>query len=449
MKQVESQLFTAIDIGEEVSCQRTFELNDLAAWHSAFSNVIPEGHFVSTDAAMGLLSSQFSALVGSGLPGPGSQIVTYSLQLKQPLPLDTAITLTLRVREKLTTVQHLILDARASTPEGDILAEGAFEVRPSATEISEPYSEHQLDSLLEQAKQKTSMRTGVVYPLSGDALEGAIDAANSELIEPIFYAPREALQALAAQNNIDISAYEIVDVKDDKCAASTAAHDAGSGKLQALMKGSLHTDVLLHAVMEADAGLRTGQLLSHVALISSPAYSRRFVITDVALNIAPTLDQKCGIAQNAINFLRGLGVTKPKVAVIAAVEVVNSKMQATLDGAVLAKMADRGQIVGGLVDGPLDLDAAVDARAAQIKKIISPVAGQADILLMPNIETGNAVYKALGFTADAQSAGLIVGARVPVILTSRADTPAVRRFSAAVAVLYADALAHSQKSGSA
>jgi phosphotransacetylase len=206
------------------------------------------------------------------------------------------------------------------------------------------------------------------------------------------------------------------------------------------MKGSLDTNILLHAAMEKDAKLRTGRLLSHCAVMSVPSYGRRFILTDAALNIAPDTDQKRDIAQNAIDFARALGIDKPKLAVLAAVEMVNTRMPATLDGAILAKMNDRGQITGGIVDGPLDLDAAVDIEAARTKHIISPVAGVADILLAPNIEAANMIYKNLAFMADAQTAGLVVGARVPIILTSRADTAAARRFSAAIAVLYAESL---------
>jgi phosphate acetyltransferase len=210
--------------------------------------------------------------------------------------------------------------------------------------------------------------------------------------------------------------------------------------VQALMKGSLHTDVLLHAILQKEANLRTGRLLSHCLMVSAPSYARPIVISDAALNIAPDTDQKRDICQNAIGFARAMGVETPKVAVLAAVETVRTRMPASLDGAILAKMADRGQIVGGVVDGPLDLDAAVDIAAAQIKQICSPVAGVADVLIVPNIEAGNMIYKTLVFMAGAQCAGLVVGARVPVILTSRADDADARRFSAAAAVLYADAL---------
>jgi phosphate acetyltransferase len=207
------------------------------------------------------------------------------------------------------------------------------------------------------------------------------------------------------------------------------------------MKGSLHTDLLLHAIVQKESKLRTGRLLSHCAVISVPTYARRLIITDVALNIAPDTDQKREICQNAIGFARALGIDVPKVAILAAVETVRTRMPATLDGAILSKMADRQQIVGGIVDGPLYLDAAVDATAARIKHINSPVAGAADVLIVPNIEAGNMIYKNLVFMADANTAGVVVGARVPIVLTSRADTAASRRFSAAAALLYADALA--------
>ena len=284
------------------------------------------------------------------------------------------------------------------------------------------------------------MLTGVVHPCSADALAGAVEAAEAGLILPVLFGPEAEMRQIADHTHLDIAKCRIVATDGPEDSALKAATAAGSGEVAALMKGSLHTDVLLHAVMQKEAKLRTGRLISHCVMMSVPTYARRFVISDVALNIAPDTDQKRDICQNAIGFARALGIDLPKVAVLAAVEMVQTKMPATLDGAILAKMADRGQIVGGIVDGPLDLDAAVDAQAARIKHISSPIAGLADVLIVPNIEAGNMVYKNLAFMADAQIAGLVVGARVPVILTSRADTAAARRFSAAAAVLYADAL---------
>jgi phosphotransacetylase len=286
------------------------------------------------------------------------------------------------------------------------------------------------------------MLTGVVHPCSAEALAGAVEGAEAGLILPVLFGPEAEIRRIADTARLDIAKFRIVATDGPEESALKAAMAAGAGEVAALMKGSLHTDVLLHAVMQKEAKLRTGRLISHCAMVSAPTYARRFIVSDVALNIAPDTDQKRDICQNAIGFARALGVDLPKVAVLAAVEMVRTKMPASLDGAILAKMADRRQIVGGIVDGPLDLDAAVDANAARIKKIASPVAGLADVLIAPNIEAGNMVYKNLAFMADAQTAGLVVGARAPVILTSRADTAAARRFSAAAAVLYANALAH-------
>jgi phosphate acetyltransferase/phosphate butyryltransferase len=271
-----------------------------------------------------------------------------------------------------------------------------------------------------------------------------MDAAAAELIDPVFYAPKASLAVVAAKAGISQRLGRIEEVADPEQAAfraATAATTASAGKLQALMKGSLHTDTFLHAVLQRDAKLTTGRMLSHCALISAPTYSHRIVLSDVALNIAPNIDQKRDICQNSIGFARAMGITEPKVAVLSAVETVRTKMASTLDAAVLAKMADRGQIVGAIVDGPLDLDAAVDEGAARIKHIVSPVAGCANVLIVPNIEAGNMIYKEFSFMADAQTAGLVVGARVPMILTSRADREEARRFSAAAAVLYSAALA--------
>jgi phosphotransacetylase len=301
--------------------------------------------------------------------------------------------------------------------------------------------EHRLEGLIERCRTLKSMLTGVVHPCGADALAGAVDAAEAGLILPVLYGPGAEIRRTADLAGLDLGKCRIVATDGPEDAALKAAMAAGAGEVAALMKGSLHTDVLLHAVMQKEAKLRTGRLISHCVMMSVPTYARRFIISDVALNIAPDTDQKRDICQNAIGFARALGIEQPKVAVLAAVEMVRTKMPATLDGAILAKMADRGQIVGGIVDGPLDLDAAVDAEAARIKHIASPVVGLADVLIVPNIEAGNMVYKNLAFMADAQVAGLVVGARVPVILTSRADTAAARRFSAAAAVLYADALA--------
>jgi phosphotransacetylase len=295
------------------------------------------------------------------------------------------------------------------------------------------------EELLAGRKGRAPLPIAVVYPCSEDALIGVVEAARTGLIAPQLVGPREQIREVAAKAKVDVSSYEIVPAADAEESASVAANLAGSGKARALMKGSLHTDQYMHAVLQRENRLRTGRLLSHCMLVAAPAYSRPIIVSDAAVNIAPDLDQKCDIVQNAIILAQAIGVFKPKVAILAAIETVNSRMQATLDAAALAKMADRRQIVGGIVDGPLDLDVAVDKEAARIKHVETPVAGEADILIAPNIEAGNLMYKELAFMAGAQSAGLVMGARVPVILTSRADTPQSRLFSCALAVLFAEA----------
>src|SRR5208282_463007 len=440
MQTVVNKTFDEIAPGDAASVERTLQAGDMRAWGAAFG----EGDMLAgpseSQAAAGIVTAMLTALAGSALPGPGSTIRATSVQIKGALPIATAMTARLVVREKRPDQGIVVLDGQCADPSGRVVATAILDVLAPTTRQQYQVAEHRLEGLIERCRTLKPMLTGVVHPCSADALTGAVEAARAGLILPVLYGPEAEIRKIADSARLDIARYRIVPTDGPEDSALQAAMAAGSGEVAALMKGSLHTDVLLHAVMQKEAKLRTGRLISHCAMMSVPTYARRFVISDVALNIAPDTDQKRDICQNAIGFARALGIDLPKVAVLAAVEMVQTKMPATLDGAILAKMADRGQIVGGIVDGPLDLDAAVDSEAARIKHISSPVAGLADVLIVPNIEAGNMVYKNLAFMADAQIAGLVVGARVPVILTSRADTAAARRFSAAAAVLYADAL---------
>lgn len=303
----------------------------------------------------------------------------------------------------------------------------------------------QVQQLLDRCSALPPLLTGVVYPCSGDALRGALEAAERQLIQPVLYGPEPLLRQIAKAERLDLSACRVVAADSAATAAQLAASDAGRGQVHALMKGSLHSDVFLHAILQHDNQLLIGRLLSHCAVGFLPGFKRLLFLSDAALNIAPSTDQKREICQNAIDFAIALGVKQPKVAVLAAVELVNPHMPATLDGALLAKMADRRQIVGALVDGPLDLDAAISPEAARTKQITSPVAGQADILLAPDIEAGNLIYKVWSFMGPGVTAGLVLGARVPLILTSRADHALSRLLSTALATL----LAHPQPGGTA
>jgi phosphate acetyltransferase len=292
------------------------------------------------------------------------------------------------------------------------------------------------EGLLERCRGLDPIPTAVAWPCDETSLAGAIDAAKNGLIVPILVGPPATIAELAKAKGIDLGKTEIVDAAESHAAAAKAVALVREGKAELLMKGSLHSDEILGAVV-AKEGLRAGRRLSHVFLMDVPTYHKVLVITDAAINIAPTLEDKMDICQNAIDLAKSFGVERPKVAILAAVETVSSKMPATLDAAALCKMAERGQIKGGLLDGPLAFDNAISRDAAKIKGIVSEVAGDPDILLAPDLEAGNMMAKQLSFLANADSAGLVLGARVPVILTSRADSLRSRIASCAVAVLAA------------
>jgi len=295
------------------------------------------------------------------------------------------------------------------------------------------------ERLLERCKALAAVPTAVAHPCEKSALEGAIDAAQAGLITPLLVGPRKEIEDTAKSAGIDLAGFEIIDAANSVDAAKQAVALVREGRAEVLMKGSLHTDELMSAIVSREGGLRTGRRISHVFIMDVPTYHKVLVVTDAAINIAPTLEDKVDIVQNAIDLVISLGHEKPKVAILCAVETVNSKMPATLDAAALCKMSERGQIKGGILDGPLAFDNAISAEAAKTKGIKSAVAGDPDILLAPDLEAANILAKNLTFLANADSAGMVLGARVPVILTSRADSVRSRIASCAVAKLVAHA----------
>jgi phosphate acetyltransferase len=295
------------------------------------------------------------------------------------------------------------------------------------------------DRLIAKAKEVPAASTLVVYPCEETALRGPTEAAEAGIIAPILVGPEAKIRAVAREHGLDISRFEIVDVARSEEAAAQAVALIRQGKGELLMKGSLHTDELMRAVTSGATGLRTARRISHVFIMDVPTYSETLFITDAAINIAPDLDAKHDIVQNAIDLYTQIGLGTPRVALLSAVETVSSKIPATIDAAALCKMADRGQITGGLLDGPLAFDNAIDLEAAKIKGIKSEVAGRAQILLVPDLEAGNMLAKNLIYLSRADAAGIVLGARVPIVLTSRADSVRSRMASCAVAVLYADA----------
>jgi phosphate acetyltransferase len=295
------------------------------------------------------------------------------------------------------------------------------------------------ERLIADAKQVPPAITVVVHPCDETSLRGAVEAAEAGIIVPILVGPAAKIAALARQHKLDIGRFEIIDVPHSEGAAARAVELIHEAKGELLMKGSLHTDELMRAVTASGTGLRTARRISHVFVMDVPTYAETLFITDAAINIFPDLDAKRDIIQNAIDLFTQVGLGTPRVAILSAVETVTSKIPSTIEAAALCKMAQRGQITGGILDGPLAFDNAIDPQAAKIKGIESPVAGRAQILVVPDLEAGNMLAKNLSFLAQADAAGIVLGARVPIILTSRADSVRTRMASCAVAVLYANA----------
>jgi phosphate acetyltransferase len=294
-------------------------------------------------------------------------------------------------------------------------------------------------ALLDAAKELEPVVTAVAHPCDESSLSGAMGAAKLGLIRPILVGPKAKIEAVAKQFKIDISGCEIVDAPHSHGAAEKAVQLVAQGKAEALMKGSLHTDELMAAVVRRDTGLRTARRISHCFVLDIPTYKEALIISDAAINIAPTLEDKVAIVQNAIDLAHALRVREVRVAILSAMETVNPKVPSTVEAAALCKMADRGQITGAVLDGPLALDNAISLEAAAIKKIDSPVAGRANVLIVPDLEAGNMLAKSLTFLANADCAGIVLGAKVPIILTSRADSVISRLASCAVAVMVAQA----------
>jgi len=295
------------------------------------------------------------------------------------------------------------------------------------------------DALIARCKALPPTPCAVAHPCDESSLRGAVEAAELGLIRPILVGPSARIAAVAEQFRIDIAPFEVVDAPHSVASAETAVRLAREGKAEMLMKGSLHSDEIMAAVVKRETGLRTSRRVSHCFVMDVPAIDRVVIITDAAVNIFPTLEDKVHIVQNAIDLAHALGMAQPRVAILSAMETINPKVPSTIEAAALCKMAERGQITGGVLDGPLALDNAIDLGAAKIKKITSSVAGQADILVVPDLEAGNMLAKSLSFMADADAAGIVLGTRVPVILTSRADSVSTRLASCAVAALVAKA----------
>jgi phosphate acetyltransferase len=308
-----------------------------------------------------------------------------------------------------------------------------------ATENPERRGTGKYEALLSRCKDIGAVPTAVAHPCDDASLGAVVESARAGIITPILVGPAEKIRRAAKESKLDISPYEVIDAPHSHASAAGAVELIRLGRAKLLMKGSLHTDELMGEVVKRETGLRTARRISHVFMMDVPTYHKVFAITDAAINIFPSLEDKVDILQNAIDFLVALGWKQPKIAILSAVETINPKIPSTIEAAALCKMAERGQIRGGILDGPLAFDNAISAEAARIKKIESSVAGDPDIMLVPDLEAGNMLVKNLTFLSRADGAGVVLGARVPIILTSRADNQRTRMASCAVAALYANA----------
>jgi len=460
MEYIENRTFDEIQVGDSASLVRTLKLEDIQIF-AAMSGDINPAHLDPEYAKSSMFQeviahgmwggALISSVLGTQLPGPGTIYLDQTLHFSRPVTLGDTITVTVTVTGKFEHHRHVTFDCKCVNQNGLTVISGTAEVlapkekvkRPRVTlpEVRVTDKTSQYRRLIAMAEEPAPIPMAVVHPCDRESLLGAVEAARSNLIVPQLVGPQAKIRAVARAEDIDLSPYKIVDVAHSHAAASIAVAMAREGAVEALMKGSLHTDELMEAVVNSDTGLRTARRISHVFIMDVPTYPRMLLITDAAINITPNLDEKVDIVQNAIDLAQVLQVSEPKVAILAAVEMVMPRQRSTLDAAALCKMADRGQITGGVLDGPLAFDNAVSIVAAKTKGIRSAVAGRADILLVPDLEAGNMIAKQLEYLADAQAAGIVLGARVPIVLTSRADTVQTRLASCAVALL----LAHHQR----
>jgi phosphotransacetylase/acyl dehydratase len=451
-----NRTFEELAVGDSAGIERTLTAQDLQLFGVLSGEALPRHADPGGDVADGRgpivhgmwVGGLLSAVLGTRLPGAGTIYRSQNLRFLVPVVIGDRLSVRIQVTDLNPQTRGVTLACVATNQDGTTVMEGEAEViapeqRIELVRNSLPDIRIDVDDasgvqrLLAHVATLPAIRVAVVHPCDEASLSAALDARDAGIIEPVLIGPRARLEAVASSCDINLEGVAIEDVPHSHAAAGRAAELAAQGKVEALMKGSLHTDELMAAVVASTSGLRTKRRVSHCFILQTPQYPRPFIVTDAAINLNPTLEQKADIVRNAIDLAQVIGVATPRVAILAVVETVSAAMPATLDAAALCKMADRGQITGGLLDGPLAFDNAVSMAAARIKDIHSDVAGQADILVVPDLESGNMLAKQLIFLGDAASAGIVLGAKVPVVLTSRADSLESRMASCAIALMLA------------
>ena len=454
-----NKTYDEIQVGDTASLTRTLMPEDVKLFAVLTGDINPsvidqnfsESGMFREVIAHGMWSgSLISTVLGTQFPGPGTILIDQSLHFARPVTIGDTITITVTAKQKFDHNHHVILDCVCTNQEGLQVVRGTAEVLAPSEKVSHLQQVHmpsiriddkheRYQNLLASVKGLEPIPTAVAHPCDYESLRGPVIAFHEGIIEPILIGPESKIRSVAEEFNIDLHGIRIVNSKHSHDSAGLAVSMVRTGDAEALMKGSLHTDELMSEVVLRANGLRTSRRISHVFVMNVPTYHRPLLITDAAINIRPSLEDKVDIIQNAIDLAHILGIPEPKVAILSAIETVNPKIQSTLDAAALCKMADRGQIKGGLLDGPLAFDNAVSIVAAKTKGIKSAVAGHAEILVVPDLESGNMVAKQLEYLANALTAGIVLGTKVPIILTSRADTAETRTASCVIAALVAHA----------
>lgn len=456
---IENLTYDEIRLGQRAQLMRTLGRDDISAFALVSGDVNPA--HVDADYAQGtrfhgviahgmFAGALISSVLGTEFPGPGTIYLEQSLRFHLPVRVGDTLTVSVEVLGKDDAHHNLRLGCLVVNQRGEQVVTGEALVRAPLQKVARPRAAlptlHLFDPELRLAEWMLTLRTrpavrcAVVHPCDAASLHGAIESAAHGLIEPVLVGPVARLRVVAQDAGLSLDGVELVDTPHSHASAATAADMAVRGEVAMLMKGSLSTEELMQAVL-ARPELHTGRRMSHVYRFEVPAYPKPLLVTDAAINISPSLDEKADIVRNAIDLAHALGVAEPKVALLCAVETVTARLRSTLDAAALCKMADRGQITGALLDGPLAFDNAISADAAAMKGIRSPVAGQADILVAPDLESGTLLAKQLDHLAGASGCGAVLGARVPIALTSRSDPPISRRASVALAGLLARAAA--------
>lgn len=452
---MENVTFEELEIGQSAELKRRLTQKDIELFAAVSGDVNPahmDEHYAENSLFHGVIGhgmwsgGLISTVLGTELPGPGTIYLQQDMRFKKPVMLGDEVTVRVSVKSKRDDKPVVVFDCICLNEKGEVLVEGTATVLAPTEKIRIPRPDIPWVDIREKDHYKGTMekcrafgilKVAVVHPVQANVIEAVAEAVDEGLIDPILIGPEQRIKDAIQESGIDAKEWKIINVEHSHAAASKAAAMAASGEVGAIMKGSLHTEELLEAVVPSSAGLRTERRISHVYLMNIPTYHKPLMITDAAINIAPNLEQKADICQNAIDAWHVLFNHEhgdPKVAILSATEEVTSRIPSTIDAAALCKMADRGQIKEGRLDGPLAFDNAISAQAVKDKNIISDVAGDADILVVPDIEAGNALAKQLIFLGKADAAGIVLGARVPIILTSRADSKRTRMFSCGVAM---------------